>query len=143
MEESILKSTKKILGLEADYLAFDPDVITHINAAFSILDQLGVGPEGGFFIVDDSAVWADFIVPPNQLNLVKTYIYLKVRVLFDPPGTSFLLQSAQDQIREYEWRLNIFREVELTPEEVLDGEQRIGLYRALRHQRDAVGRSEI
>lgn len=86
MEESILKSTKKILGLEADYLAFDPDVITHINAAFSILDQLGVGPEGGFFIVDESAVWADFIVPPNQLNLVKTYIYLKVRVLFDPPG---------------------------------------------------------
>jgi hypothetical protein len=117
MEESILKSTKKILGLEADYLAFDPDVITHINAAFSILDQLGVGPEGGFYIQHDAAVWADFVVPPNQLNLVKTYVYLKVRVLFDPPGTSFLLQSAQDQIREYEWRLNVFREVLLPPVE--------------------------
>lgn len=115
MEESILKSTKKILGLADDYTPFDLDVITHINAAFSILDQLGVGPVGGFSIVDDSAVWSDFVVPTNQLQLVKTYIYLKVRYLFDPPTTSFLLEAANNQIKEYEWRLNVFREWELDP----------------------------
>lgn len=124
MEESILISTKKILGLDASYTPFDLDVITHINAAFSLLNQLGVGPLEGFFISDDTAVWADFIVPQEQLHLVKTYIFLKARVLFDPPGTSFLLESANNQIKEYEWRLNTFREVELPPfvppEEVLN-----------------------
>ena len=117
MEESILKSTKKILGLDEDYVAFDLDVITHINAAFSILNQLGVGPEGGFYIEDESAVWDDYGLPPNQMHLVKTYVYLKVRVLFDPPGTSFLLNAANEQIKEYEWRLNVFREDALMSEE--------------------------
>ena len=115
MEESILKSTKKILGLDADYTPFDLDVITHINAAFSLLNQLGVGPVEGFSIEDDSASWSDFDVPSNQLHLIKTYVYLKVRILFDPPGTSFLLEAANNQIKEYEWRLNVFREVELPP----------------------------
>jgi hypothetical protein len=115
MEESILKSTKKILGLDEAYTAFDHDVITHINAAFSILDQLGVGPEGGFAIEDDLTEWNEYDVPFNQLQLVKTYVYLKVRILFDPPGTSFLVNAANDQLREYEWRLNVFREVELPP----------------------------
>lgn len=115
MEESILNSTKKILGLDADYTPFDVDVITHINAAFSILNQLGVGPEEGFSISDEGAMWADFGVPNNQLHLVKTYIYLKVRILFDPPATSFLLDTYNNQIKEYEWRLNTFREVELPP----------------------------
>lgn len=111
MEESILTSTKKILGLTEDYVTFDLDVITHINAAFSVLHQLGVGQVEGFAIEDASAVWEDFVAPSNQLHLVKTYIYLKVRVAFDPPGTSFLLESANSQIKEYEWRLNTFREV--------------------------------
>jgi hypothetical protein len=115
MEESILTSTKKILGLEADYTPFDLDVITHINAAFSILNQLGVGPVDGFSIDDNSTSWNDYDVPQNQLHLVKTYVFLKVRVLFDPPGTSFLLESANNQIKEYEWRLNTFREGELVP----------------------------
>lgn len=115
MEESILISTKKILGLEADYTPFDLDVMTHINSAFSLLNQLGVGPTEGFFIEDDSALWSDFIVPENQLHLVKTYIFLKVRILFDPPGTSFLIDAMNNQIKEFEWRLNIFREVELPP----------------------------
>ena len=115
MEESILISTKKILGLDATYTPFDLDVITHINAAFSLLNQLGVGPEGSFFIEDETAEWADLGLPPNQLHLAKTYVYLKVRVLFDPPGTSFLVEAANNQIKEYEWRLNIFREVELPP----------------------------
>ena len=115
MEESILDSTKKILGLEATYTPFDLDVITHINAAFSILNQLGVGPEEGFSILDNQAVWADFVVPTNQLHLVKTYVYLKVRILFDPPSTSFLLDTYINQIKEYEWRLSTFREVALPP----------------------------
>lgn len=113
MEESILKSTKKILGLADDYTPFDLDVITHINAAFSILNQLGVGPEEGFSITDDSTTWNEYVVPANQLHLVKTYVFLKVRILFDPPGTSFLISAMTDQIKEYEWRLNVFRETEL------------------------------
>jgi hypothetical protein len=113
MEESILKSTKKILGIADDYTAFDLDIITHINAAFSILDQLGVGPEGGFFIEDEVATWNDFLAPSNQLNLVRTYVFLKVRHLFDPPTTSFLIEATEKQIKEYEWRLNVFREDEL------------------------------
>jgi hypothetical protein len=117
MEQSILTSTKKILGLDESYTAFDWDVITHINAAFSILNQLGVGPLEGFFIEDTSMEWGDYPVPNNQLNLIKTYVYLKVRILFDPPQTSFLLSAATDQIKEYEWRLNVFREVELPQEE--------------------------
>lgn len=115
MEDSILKSTKKILGLAEDYTPFDLDVITHINATFSILDQLGVGPVGGFSIEDETALWSEYDVPANQLHTVKTYIYLKVRYLFDPPGTSFLLEATDKQIKEYEWRLNVFREWELDP----------------------------
>lgn len=116
MEESILLSTKKILGLDPDYTPFDLDVITHINTAFSILNQLGVGPVDGFGISDETTLWIDYPVPLNQLQMVKTYVYLKVRVLFDPPQTSFLLESANTQIKEYEWRLNTFREDELIPE---------------------------
>lgn len=115
MEESILKSTKKILGIDADYTHFDLDIITHINAAFSLLNQLGVGPVEGFSILDHTEGWSDFDAPSNQLHLIKTYVYLKVRILFDPPGTSFLIEAANNQIREYEWRLNVFREVELPP----------------------------
>ena len=115
MEESILISTKKILGLDAAYTPFDLDVTTHINAAFSLLNQLGVGPVDGFFIEDETQKWTDFLVPLNQIDLVKTYVYLKVRVLFDPPGTSYLLEAANNQIKEYEWRLNVFREEELPP----------------------------
>ena len=117
MEPSILKSTKKVLGLGPDYTPFDLDIITHINASFSVLCQLGVGPAEGFIIEDASEEWDDFDVPENQMQLVKTYIYLKVKILFDPPGTSFLLKSSEDQIKEYEWRLNTFREEGTIPEE--------------------------
>jgi hypothetical protein len=117
MADSILDSTKKILGLDAGYTPFDLDVITHINAAFSILDQLGVGPEGGFFIEDVSPTWDDFECPPNQRNLVRTYVFLKVRMLFDPPTTSYLIEAMNNQIREYEWRLNSFREVVVMEEQ--------------------------
>lgn len=144
MEESILNSTKKILGLDANYTAFDVDVITHINAAFSILSQLGVGPEGGFSIEDSTIEWGDYVVPADQLHLVKTYVYLKVRILFDPPATSYLIQAANDQIKEYEWRLNVFREDELMPDEEVEylhesAARSTRLHRALRRQRDEMG----
>lgn len=113
METSILKSTKKILGIADSYTAFDLDIITHINAAFSILNQLGVGPVEGFMIEDEGSDWEDFVVPQTQLNLVKTYVFLKARLLFDPPTTSFLIEATTKQIEEYEWRLNVFRENEI------------------------------
>jgi hypothetical protein len=114
MESSILISTKKILGVAANYTAFDLDIITHINSAFSILNQLGVGPVMGFAIEDDAAVWADLALPQNQLSMVRTYIFIKARMLFDPPTTSFLIEAMNKQIEEHEWRLTIFRE-ELLP----------------------------
>lgn len=111
MEASILTSTKKVLGIAESYTAFDLDILTHINAAFSTLNQLGVGPVNGFFIEDASAEWEEFGVPANQLAMVRTYVFLKVRMLFDPPGTSYLIEAMNKQIEEYEWRLNAFREV--------------------------------
>lgn len=110
METSILTSTKKVLGIAESYKAFDLDIITHINAVFSILNQLGIGPEVGFMIEDDIKDWAAFDVPTRQLNLVKTYVFLKVRLIFDPPTTSFLIEATHKQIEEYEWRLNVSRE---------------------------------
>ncbi len=112
MESSILTSTKKILGIAEDYTAFDLDVLTNINSVFSILNQLGVGALDGFAIEDDTAVWEDLDVSSVMLNLVKTYVYLRVRLLFDPPGTSFLLDAMNKQIQEHEWRLNVLREEE-------------------------------
>ena len=110
METSILISTKKILGLDRDYTVFDQDVITHINTAFSILAQLGIGPPQGYMIEDDTAEWTDFIGDDFQLNSVKSYVYLKVRQLFDPPQTSYLISAMERQIGELEWRMNVYRE---------------------------------
>jgi hypothetical protein len=124
MENSILISTKKVLGLAEDYTVFDLDIITHINATFSLLNQLGLGPLDGFYIEDETALWTDFMVPANQLSLVKTYVILKVRMLFDPPATGFLVTAMENQIKEYEWRLNVFREVELNDTDIIDGRRR-------------------
>lgn len=110
MEQSILTSTKKVLGIAADYTAFDLDIITHINAAFSTLTQLGVGPPNGFMIEDADVEWYDYIEDDIQLNTVKSYVFLKVRQLFDPPTTSYLITAMETQIRELEWRLNVNRE---------------------------------
>ncbi len=122
MENSILISTKKVLGLDAAYDVFDLDVLMHINAAFSILQQLGVGPEIGFMVEDETAVWQDFVLDPGSeisLNLIKTYVQLKARMLFDPPTTSFLIEAMNTQIQEYEWRLNVFREYARADDEVV------------------------
>lgn len=110
MTDSILNSTKKILGLDATYTPFDLDIITHINATFSVLSQLGIGPTNGFYISDSTVGWDEFDVPENQMRLVQTYLFLKVRMLFDPPTTSYLIEAMNNQIKEFEWRLNVLRE---------------------------------
>lgn len=110
MEQSILTSTKKILGIAEDYTVFDLDIITHINTAFSTLTQLGVGPVEGFMIEDASVEWNDFIIDDLQYNSVKSYVFLRVRQLFDPPTTSYLISAVDQQIKELEWRLNSHRE---------------------------------
>ncbi len=106
--ESILDSIKKLLGISDEYTQFDNDIIMHINTVFMNLTQLGVGPEEGFFIEDNSATWTDFVDLKNeiQLNAVKTYVYLKVKLLFDPPLSSSVVQSMNNMISELEWRLN-------------------------------------
>jgi hypothetical protein len=111
METSILTSTKKVLGLSESYTAFDLDIIIHINSTFSVLTQLGVGPSTGFSIEDDTTEWEDFIETNTELyNMVKTYMCLKVRLLFDPPATSFAINAFENQIREYEWRMTALQE---------------------------------
>lgn len=109
MEESILTGTKKILGIAEDYTAFDHDVITHINSTIGILNQLGIGP-AGFGIEDAEATWEDLDLDESMTGMVRTYVYLKVRLLFDPPTTSFLIQAMNEQIKEHEYRLSLARE---------------------------------
>lgn len=111
MENSILTSTKKILGISEDYEVFDLDITTHINAAFSVINQIGLGPDEGFMIEDEDAEWGDLGLPLNQMNLLRTYVFLKVRMLFDPPNTSFVIDAMNTQIQEYESRLSYFREM--------------------------------
>ena len=105
--DSILTSIKKLLGIEEEYTQFDSDIIMHINTVFLNLTQLGVGPAEGFLIEDDSATWGDFIGDSNQLQAVKTYVYLKVKLLFDPPLSSSVTESINRIISELEWRLNV------------------------------------
>lgn len=106
MYESILISIKKLLGIAEDYEHFDPDLIMHINTVFMILHQMGVGPkETPFMIEDANAIWDDFIKDVKDLQPVKTYIALKVKLVFDPPTSSSHLQAINDTIKELEWRL--------------------------------------
>lgn len=107
MEESILTTIKKMLGITEDYTAFDLDIITHINSVFLILNQLGVGPSDGFRIEDKSNTWDEYIKDPKQLNAVETYIYLKVKLMFDPPLSSAVMKANEQMINELEWRLNV------------------------------------
>lgn len=110
MENSILKSTKKILGIADEYTAFDLDIITHINATLAIVNQLGIGPDGGILIDDDASTWGDLDLPQDQMSIVRTYVFLRVRMLFDPPSTSFLIEATNKQIEEFETRLSYIRE---------------------------------
>lgn len=107
MTDNILEGTKKILGLAPDYDAFDHDVMTHINTALATLTQIGVGPAQGFMIESGDEEWGTFLGEDVALNPVKTYIYMKVRMAFDPPTTAFHLSSLKEQIQEMEWRLQV------------------------------------
>lgn len=104
---SILDTTKKLLGLEYDYPNFDTDIIMHINSTFAQLSQLGVGPDDGFEIEDNTKVWADFLGTNKLLNFVKSYMYLKVRMWFDPPTSGIDATAKKEQILELEWRMNV------------------------------------
>lgn len=109
--DSILTSVKKTLNLDEDYTFFDPEITLHINSVFSILTQLGVGPSTGFMIEDKTATWDDFLEGNLQYSFVKTYFYLKVRLLFDVANmTGAAIDSFKEQIRELEWRINVVRE---------------------------------
>lgn len=106
ISESILTSIKKLLGIDENYTHFDADIIMHINSVFSILTQMGVGPANGFSISGKDETWSAFITDkPNIFSLVKSYVYMKVRLLFDPPLSSAAIESINRQISEFEWRL--------------------------------------
>ena len=107
---SILKSVKDLLGLNAEQTNFDNQIIIHINAVFSDLNQLGVGPEEGFSIIDDYTLWEDYIADSKKFNDVITYMYLKVKLVFDPPLSGTVIASIERTIKEIEWRLNVAAE---------------------------------
>lgn len=104
--ESILTSIKKMLGISEEYTHFDEDLIMHINSALAVLCQLGVGPSEGFFITNKSAVWSDFVPDLSKLQFIKTYVYQKVKLLFDPPQSASAIEALNRSISELEWRIN-------------------------------------
>jgi hypothetical protein len=112
---SILTSVKKALGLVEADTSFDVDILMHINSVLATLNQIGVGPENGYQIEDKVATWDELLSDDPRLNNVKSYLYLKVRLLFDPPATSFAIKAFEDQIKEFEYRIYTFEEVEKWP----------------------------
>lgn len=103
--ESILTSIKKLLGIEEDYTHFDTDIIMYINSEFMSLSQIGIGPETGFTISDKTTEWSDYLGEGTNFEAVKSYIYLNVRMIFDPPSSSFVIAAMERKIKEIEWRL--------------------------------------
>lgn len=113
MEESILKSTKKILNIGVDDTSFDQDILTHIDSAFSHLHQLGIGPQAGFVVEDENVEWSAFLhaeTPLPILSAVKTNVYLRVRSIFDPPQMPHVMSAMQAQLLESDTRLLMMRE---------------------------------
>lgn len=109
--DSILLSIKKILNLGTDNTDFDPDLLIHINSVFSVLQQLGVGPQDGFCIEDATTTWTDYLGSDSaHLNMVKSYMSAKVRILFDPPVSSAVMDSLNRICSEFEWRSNVAAE---------------------------------
>lgn len=107
MTDSILNTTKKLLGIAEENTEFDLDIILDINSVFTILTQLGVGSSDGFFITDSSAAWTDFIPEGKLMEAVKSYMGCKVKMLFDPPASSVAMQALGNMCDEFEWRLNV------------------------------------
>lgn len=110
MSTSILDSVKKQCNVDPSYTVFDDQIILHINTVFMVLNQLGLGPDAGFMIEDNSTTWDAFVGTNNNLNSVKTYMGLRVRMLFDPPQVGFVITAMNQQIEEFEVRLSINRE---------------------------------
>lgn len=106
MEESILTSIKKLLGIMEDYTSFDTDIIFDINSALFTLNQLGVG-KSGFAISDATSTWDDFLEQRQDVQAVVQYIYLNVKLVFDPPTSSFVVEAMNNRLKELEWRLNV------------------------------------
>lgn len=107
MNDSILMSIRKLVCGNEWIDHFDADLLMHINTCFSILTQLGVGPAGGFVVTDETQSWSSYTADNNELNMVRTYVTLKVKSIFDPPLTSSVLEAMNKQIAELEWRLNV------------------------------------
>ena len=105
--DSILTSVKKLLGITEEYKHFDTDIVMHINSIFSVLNQLGVGPKDGFSIGGPDEVWSSFLPEGKKLEMVKSFMYLRVRLLFDPPTSSSAMEAMNRQASELEWRLNV------------------------------------
>jgi hypothetical protein len=110
MAGSILTDTKTALGLAEDYTAFDAEITMHINSVFADLNQLGIGADEGFEMANAQDTWDELIGTEKRYNSVKSYVYLRVRMLFDPPSTGYVLTSMEKLIKEHEWRINIARE---------------------------------
>lgn len=104
---SILVDIKKMLGPESDYDHFDQDIIIHINSALNILRQLGVGPSSGFQIITGRETWEDYWQGVQEVPMVKSYIYARVKLIFDPPTSSYITEALKEQIKEFEWRCNV------------------------------------
>ena len=108
--DSILTSVKKLLGITEECTDFDADLIMNINSVLMILTQIGVGPSEGFSIKDKDDYWKDFISDATKFEPVKSYVYMKVRLMFDPPSSSAVMESMNRMISELEWRLNVAAE---------------------------------
>lgn len=107
-DQSILDSVKKVIGMDPSYTAFDIDIIMHINTQFSKLYNLGVGPKNAAFEIEDkNAKWSDFLQGKTNINMAKTYVCMAVRLIFDPPPTSFGIEAVKTEIQEMGWRLNV------------------------------------
>lgn len=131
MTNSILLTVKKMLGIAEEYKAFDIDVITNINSVFLTLNQLGVGPSG-FQITDESEEWSDF-VDPAKMPGIQTYVYLRTRLLFDPPTNSFLVDAIKKQVDEFEFRLNVQAEyVDTSTDEEPSVEEPVSMFSMLK-----------
>lgn len=107
MQNSILLTIKQMLGIPSEYSVFDEELIVYINTVIAALRQLGVGPENGFAITGENDSWEDYIGDTSMYENVKSYIYLKVRMMFDPPSSSFVLEAFKNQAAEIEWRIYI------------------------------------
>lgn len=113
--DSILTSIKKMLGIEEEYTQFDIDIIIHVNSALMVLSQLGIGPNGGFSIADETSIWTEYTGTDTNLQAIKTYVLLKVRLVFDPPASAFIADIFEKQIKEIEWRLMVQKETPAEP----------------------------